>query len=409
MELLRQLDRFSPPNGKKPYYRGVFRCAQCGQEVIKSMSNGKIAKSCGSENCNPRRIYKKNSRSLKFKCEVCGDTYQQQKRLYEKATWKNRCPKHRFDVSNLTKEQIDKISKEGRRPKKYFTETAKREASRSNQYKYSLSEICVDCGSAVHKGSSRCRQCSNKKIFDKGKVNNCEDCGKEIHRQATRCKPCNDKLQDQGKSKERVKFQNSPAWAKIRIQCFERDHYLCQKCGISNQKLEEKMPDFNVKKKGAIILEAHHIKPYRNHPELRLKLSNLTTLCTNCHNAVHSAERGEVRWNTKLTDIQVHEVYKHLIERRGQAEIAKLYGVSQAVISNLNTGRARKEIFAIYESRLHQRSRKGAVSAKLTLVEAEKVRRDFAQGITRRQISVKFNISKSTVDRILRNETYIAT
>ena len=46
-------------------------------------------------------------------------------------------------------------------------------------------------------------------------------------------------------------------------------------------------------KQGAIVpLDVvHHIKPVETHPELRLVLDNLMSLCTACHEAIHKAER----------------------------------------------------------------------------------------------------------------------
>lgn len=52
-------------------------------------------------------------------------------------------------------------------------------------------------------------------------------------------------------------------WRKL---VFERDLYICQKCGEIGGKLQ-----------------ADHIKPFSLYPELRLELSNGQTLCKTCH------------------------------------------------------------------------------------------------------------------------------
>jgi len=54
-----------------------------------------------------------------------------------------------------------------------------------------------------------------------------------------------------------------------RKRVFERDGFMCQNCGDTG------------------YLEAHHIKSWKDYPELRSNLNNGITLCLNCHYAVH--------------------------------------------------------------------------------------------------------------------------
>lgn len=51
-----------------------------------------------------------------------------------------------------------------------------------------------------------------------------------------------------------------------------RDKAICRKCGATG-----------------IELHAHHVKPYRDHPELRFDVGNGITLCHRCHWLLHTA------------------------------------------------------------------------------------------------------------------------
>jgi len=55
-----------------------------------------------------------------------------------------------------------------------------------------------------------------------------------------------------------------------RTKVYERDNYVCQKCGQKGGKLN-----------------AHHIKPYAEFPDLRLDIDNGLTLCEECHKKEH--------------------------------------------------------------------------------------------------------------------------
>lgn len=70
------------------------------------------------------------------------------------------------------------------------------------------------------------------------------------------------------------KIRNSIEYKEWREAVFNRDNYTCQNCG----------------KKGG-KLNAHHIKPFKDYPGLRLDTDNGITLCINCHKAVH---RGKI-------------------------------------------------------------------------------------------------------------------
>ena len=71
-----------------------------------------------------------------------------------------------------------------------------------------------------------------------------------------------------GHSKNR-KYQNK-IWFELRKKIYERDDWTCQRCG----------------KKGG-LLNAHHIIPWSEDPELALEKDNIITLCVPCHTKIH--------------------------------------------------------------------------------------------------------------------------
>ena len=61
-------------------------------------------------------------------------------------------------------------------------------------------------------------------------------------------------------------IRQSLSYKEWRQGVFERDHYICQHCGQLRG-----------------YIEADHIKPFANFPELRFDISNGRTLCHECH------------------------------------------------------------------------------------------------------------------------------
>ena len=55
-----------------------------------------------------------------------------------------------------------------------------------------------------------------------------------------------------------------------RTSVFERDKYRCVNCGKIGGELQ-----------------AHHIKSYAKHKDVRLDINNGVTLCKNCHKSIH--------------------------------------------------------------------------------------------------------------------------
>ena len=65
-------------------------------------------------------------------------------------------------------------------------------------------------------------------------------------------------------------IRNSTSYKYWRTSVFKRDDYTCQKCGLFGGELN-----------------AHHLKHFATHPELRTELSNGITLCKTCHKKEH--------------------------------------------------------------------------------------------------------------------------
>lgn len=75
-----------------------------------------------------------------------------------------------------------------------------------------------------------------------------------------------------GKSYPHLQGESSPkwkggAWQYWRLQTLIRDTYTCQACGLRD----------------AEIVEVDHIKSKKQYPQLRFDITNLVTLCPNCH------------------------------------------------------------------------------------------------------------------------------
>jgi len=105
----------------------------------------------------------------------------------------------------------------------------------------------------------------------------CDECGTQlpthrVNRGLTTCSPaCNAKKWERIKEAERTAKGIRPLfWNTFKFECFKRDDYTCQECGSKNK------------------LECHHIKPIALGGTN--ELSNLITLCHDCHSKAHPTE-----------------------------------------------------------------------------------------------------------------------
>lgn len=119
---------------------------------------------------------------------------------------------------------------------------------------------------------------TNKKI-----VITCHLCGKETSIKRYRksrarlnfCSSyCHNKYQSiNRKSTDMVLLRNSDEYRAWRKLIFERDSYTCKMCGeIARQ------------------IQAHHIFPVRDYPDLTLDINNGITLCVICHKKINRKE-----------------------------------------------------------------------------------------------------------------------
>lgn len=65
---------------------------------------------------------------------------------------------------------------------------------------------------------------------------------------------------------ENSTLRNTPEYRQWRRDVFVRDYWTCQECGHKH-----------------IKITAHHIKSFKDYPELRHDVDNGITLCVNCH------------------------------------------------------------------------------------------------------------------------------
>jgi len=88
-------------------------------------------------------------------------------------------------------------------------------------------------------------------------------------------------------TEERLYERKYYEYHKWRRSVYERDNYICQKCGVNNK-----------------TLNAHHIENYSDKKEKRLLVENGITLCKKCHQDFHKIY-GKYNNNNK-------QVYEYL-------------------------------------------------------------------------------------------------
>lgn len=85
-----------------------------------------------------------------------------------------------------------------------------------------------------------------------------------------------------GSSPDRQRLYSSSEWKAALRLVYERDCFACRRCGAGK-----------TEPRG---LHAHHTAPWAGNESLRFDLTNLVTLCRDCHRWVHSRANAEKEW-----------------------------------------------------------------------------------------------------------------
>ncbi len=153
---------------------------------------------------------------------------------------------------------------------------------KNNHYsKYIKTKLCPDCGKTIYAESIKCGSCSQIGKDNHNFVNGrackdrvCSACGKEITSGSNNlCSACY-LSSINGSNNPNYKhghyiglLESSVEYKNWRTQVYKRDRYTCRLCGNNTSG----------------NLQAHHILPKRDYPELIFTVENGITLCKECH------------------------------------------------------------------------------------------------------------------------------
>lgn len=153
--------------------------------------------------------------------------------------------------------------------------------------------FCENC-SPIHnsKIETVCKICGKKFIVYKSALSKKLTCSQDCSStwQSQRQKGENSHLWDGGKTTISMIIRGSNEYSTWRRRVFYRDEYQCVMCSENGK------------------LAAHHIKTFRDTPELRLDVDNGITLCWKCHGKIHGKEKEYEFGFTYLNRIFISEV-----------------------------------------------------------------------------------------------------
>ena len=116
-------------------------------------------------------------------------------------------------------------------------------------------------------------------------------------------------------------IRRSSEYQKWRKAVFKRDNYICQEC----------------LKKGN-YLEAHHIKPFANYPDLRFEIENGLTLCKDCHKKIPRKLKKDVKRCLigSLTYDKKEYILDRWVERVLELKIPRDFEIEILIVDNTN-------------------------------------------------------------------------
>jgi HNH endonuclease len=158
----------------------------------------------------------------------------------------------------------------------------------NGQHRYFVDTKCSTCGKkeerrrdSLKRWSGDCRSCVSKKLANRPDVKErmSVSARAQVLRQggvpnARKFDGVNNAGSNHPKWKggitpANVKLRNSEAYGQWRLAVYVRDEFTCVVCGQVGGKLQ-----------------AHHIKSWAEHPELRFSVDNGVTVCKHCHKEV---------------------------------------------------------------------------------------------------------------------------
>lgn len=176
------------------------------------------------------------------------------------------------------------------------------ECKKKLKKEWTYSQRCFDCGKPITNNAKRCSSCAsngeNNPFYNKTHTTEAKSKINLFYKGMTslrKGKPYPQIMGDKnpnwkgGITPNNKKIRHSLEFKIWRTAVFERDNYICQDCGAKSGNGV------------AIILNAHHIKPFSQYPELRFDIENGKTLCEGCHNKI--PKRIQVANKTNLKRI----------------------------------------------------------------------------------------------------------